>query len=1243
MQTKTLLGALAALSACFIGFLWWVYFSSAGTLPLAVPICGSLLPLVLVLAFWGVRLLTARRAALKLEHAIADDGAREQREASQVRGAEVDRLRGEFERAVKALKASKLASGSRRTSEAMYRLPWYAIIGPPASGKTTALRNSGLKFPYLPGTGDRLKGIGGTRHCDWWLTNHAILLDTAGRWSVDENERDEWLVFLDLLKKHRGDRPLNGIIAAVSIAGDPATSISGAAEDELREIALRMRERLDEITGRLGVALPVYLLFTKCDLLNGFVESFGNMSSEQRRQIWGFTAPLLQGVRRDPGAYFAQQFELLVTELEQRAVVRMGHEVSPQVIPTIYEFPAQFAALKERLTLFVDELFDASAYRETPLLRGAYFTSGTQEGAPADLLFEDIAGALKLRPPQYESREEKKGYFLHDMLLRVVVEDRALATTSEHELLRQHWKRRVSTSALFVAAALGTTLTADACQRNLQDITRTEAALAHNQSARKQTAGSAEADARPQHSAELLALEQDFARYELGSDRVDLGLYQGERVSPALERYYRNALVESIVRPLLNQNHAVLLMRTQQLQVSAGARHASELAAGAREELRDALSLHLLLTTPREGCTPKLLARQDFIRDRLLALWDEKAVARAAPERTNRRQLISRAIELMSREASGMNLVQDARAIEQARRALGDDDQVERLLARVIAEHAQRKQTLAQIPGLGGAVQARVPLSAAFTLEAWTQITRQVAAADFHENDGDWVFGCGASRRDDARAELDLETFRQNYLKRYEQAWRDFLGGLAGRAPGSLPEAENMLNELVSQPGVLGTLLQNVGDNTDLPLAANGGADSGDAASAQLKAALSAGLRATEGQVAQGGAARALATGAAKQLADDKLGRTDRAGLPLAQAAGSRSFEPLRQAFADFASFGHAETGAPSALEQYRHQLEPVLAALKAYRQDDTKLEALSTATLSALDGTELLLRRHSGSWTPRLRELLVPVLAGVLDLSQRGRGTQLGRAYCDAVYAPFQRELAGRFPLKPDSWDPASLAAFTRFFQPGSGSLWSFQAAHLGGYVSSEGGRFRFSGTHARGLLRDELLDFLQRSAAIAQAFFPEGAAGPSMSYRVRVRGAPGYSLTTFRAGSRAVQYDSGRETWTALEWPGDRDNAGVALSVTPYQGAGPRPLAFDNPWGLFMILQPRAGAHVLEQTTKQLSIGWKPKAGQNLVKVDFASDDPRSPLSLVPFGGAPHKLFPLTAPSRISQLGASCAELSR
>ena len=53
----------------------------------------------------------------------------------------------------------------------------------------------------------RCAGVGGTRNCDWWFTDEAVLIDTAGRYTTQDSDargrQAAWLGFLRLLKKHR--------------------------------------------------------------------------------------------------------------------------------------------------------------------------------------------------------------------------------------------------------------------------------------------------------------------------------------------------------------------------------------------------------------------------------------------------------------------------------------------------------------------------------------------------------------------------------------------------------------------------------------------------------------------------------------------------------------------------------------------------------------------------------------------------------------------------------------------------------------------------------------------------------------------------------------------------------------------------------------------------------------------------------------------------------------------------------
>ena len=136
-------------------------------------------------------------------------------------GAEIAILRQRIEEAQRHLK--RLRGADRRGKKYLYELPWYLLIGPPGAGKTTALTNCGLRFPLAERHGNRpVRGAAGTRNCDWFFTDEAVLMDTAGRYTTQDSDEkaDEaaWLGFLDLLKETRPRQPINGVLVAISLS-----------------------------------------------------------------------------------------------------------------------------------------------------------------------------------------------------------------------------------------------------------------------------------------------------------------------------------------------------------------------------------------------------------------------------------------------------------------------------------------------------------------------------------------------------------------------------------------------------------------------------------------------------------------------------------------------------------------------------------------------------------------------------------------------------------------------------------------------------------------------------------------------------------------------------------------------------------------------------------------------------------------------------------------------------------------
>ena len=144
------------------------------------------------------RIISRRRAAAKIAEAMTETVADD---------SDAPVLKQKMEDALAVLKRT-----GKSNARALYDLPWYLIIGPPGAGKTTALVNSGLKFPLAADNAAMaVQGVGGTRYCDWWFTEEAVLIDTAGRYTTQDSDakadRRSWLAFLDMLGRIvRGSR-----------------------------------------------------------------------------------------------------------------------------------------------------------------------------------------------------------------------------------------------------------------------------------------------------------------------------------------------------------------------------------------------------------------------------------------------------------------------------------------------------------------------------------------------------------------------------------------------------------------------------------------------------------------------------------------------------------------------------------------------------------------------------------------------------------------------------------------------------------------------------------------------------------------------------------------------------------------------------------------------------------------------------------------------------------------------------
>ncbi|MGH8445080.1 MAG: type VI secretion system membrane subunit TssM, partial [Solimonas sp.] len=425
--------------------IWFVgpYFAFAEHKPFE-SVTARLVVIVLLVLGWvvGVQLrqLLAARTGDKLARQVAAAPA-----GSATTPSDAQQLRERFAEAVTALRKSRRSGGN------LYELPWYVIIGPPGSGKTTAIANSGLHFPLAQKYGkEAVRGIGGTRNCDWWFTDEAVLLDTAGRYTTQDSDHSAdaagWSEFLRLLKRYRGRRPVNGVIVALS-----AADLLTQGEAGLRAHVAAVRARLDELNRHLGVVLPVYVLFSKCDLIAGFAEYFDDLDVEARKQVWGASLPLeLSESGRAAGAW-AGEFDLLQRRIQARVTERLDAERDPKRRAAIFGFPQQLAVFKPLASAFVDGVFAETHFDGRTLLRGIYFTSGTQTGTPIDRLIGAVASSFGLDAAgPARGTNAGRTYFIERLFRAVMFAEAGLAGFSRQRELR----RRMLQGAAYAGLAL---------------------------------------------------------------------------------------------------------------------------------------------------------------------------------------------------------------------------------------------------------------------------------------------------------------------------------------------------------------------------------------------------------------------------------------------------------------------------------------------------------------------------------------------------------------------------------------------------------------------------------------------------------------------------------------------------------------------------------------------------------------------------------------------------------------------
>lgn len=1167
LDTRTLavIGLLALAALLFLG---------ADTLKVgaiwAVAILVTLLGVWFIV--WAVRRWKANQAAQKLESAMDAEAERAIKSAPNKESrAEMVAVRERMHEAVKTIKTSKL--GLTSGSAALYELPWYAVIGNPAAGKSTAVVRSGLNFPFSDKTSSVIQGIGGTRNCDWFFTTEGILLDTAGRYSVHEEDRDEWLGFLSLLKKNRPKAPLNGVIIAASLA-----ELSGNRPEFAITLAKQLRQRVQELTEKLEVFAPVYVVFTKADLISGFAEFFEDRDRDERERVWGATLPYDPSAKADVVANFDRHFDELNDGLKEASITRMSMHRGEKLPPGVLTFPLEFTALKAPLRTFITTLFEDNPYQFRPIFRGFYFTSAVQEGQSTGRASQRVAERFGLTPANGSAPTAavvaQNGFFLRDLFSKVVFADRNLVQQyTSRTKLRWRYAAFFGGALLLGAMLAGWTWSYVGNRQLVANVQADLDKAIKLQEGRIDLASRLEALEIVQDRVDQLQRYRDERPWSL-----TLGLYQGDTIEQKLRATYLAGLQEVMLKPTaaaiasylseVNANAAQLqpLARAAdgsptpaKTSTSASPEPMGVYSAASTGNVSDAYNA--LKTYIMLGDRSRV--ETGHMGDQLTRFW--RGWLEANRGSMPREQLIRSAERILSFALTQVsapdfpstqtNLALLDTTRENLRRVVKGMPARERVYAEIKARAATRfpPMTVARLveDADRDIVAGSYAISGAFTREAWEGFVDDAfkEASTKESKADDWVLKTAS--QDDLTLEGSPEQIRkalvQLYKAEYVLEWQKFLQGVSVKEFADFEQAVARMNRL-GDPAAspVGKLIQALFDQTSWD---NPGILNERLAKSQkgfvdwFKQSI---LRMAPGRV------------------EVKLDvTTGQAAIPLG---------PIGKEFAGLTRLMVTRDNSPTLIRRYLESLSKIRTRFNQIKNQGDNGPASRQLMLQTLEGNselsealklveEQMLAGQTEAAKATLRPLLVRPLIQSFAVIVPPAETEINRVWTAQVYDPFQRTLSGKYPFDKASRLEATAGEMAKMFGP-EGSVARFSNEALGGLVVRRGDIVTPRTWADIGLrLRPEFASgFPVWVAPVAG----QGATGgsstaggggssasnePQTNFQMLPTPVPGLAEYTIEVDGQQLRYRNAVANWTNFVWPG-QGAPGVRISGLTIDG---------------------------------------------------------------------------------------------
>lgn len=997
--------------------------------------------------------------------------------------------------------------------------PWVAVLGLQGQGKTRLLGGPHPKrLPEYDHNGP-IKGADASAAPEdrprlFSAPGQAVFVEVPHALAHREDLRKSWLAELKLLNKR--SQPLHAIVLCVA-ADDLVTAADPIAR--AGEIGDLLAAEVSDLVTNLQIHVPVFLVVTRLDRLSGFgdvLAAFEDLSAPL-----GFELP--DGRSEELAVKeLRSRFDALAGWIDRRALRLLSRfrEPEPPRQGRIYTLVQQIAGMQEPLAAIAQRVLAARG-GDPVRLRGVFLTSAMQDGEPVvDAVLENLAKKTRGNfTPALPDPAPSKRIFAEELVGTHVLRAGGLARRTTRALQRSRAKRIAVGASLGLVGLYVALDSAGAAGRNRE---------LNQQTADASAAAAAELGGRrrvPVESGKIVPLRELLARWEdeSGDDRDDVrewGLFRDE-VVPPLRTFYKKAMFAGVTSILRDKAEA-------ELRDFAARFESPELIPDIEDRIRNRLSLrfYLLVTGDKKNYEMQPISQESkFLRETLRIRWSGSARTQTG---TAEYAAIERAVDKYVALAldSDFTLPRDAPLIEQVQEILKREDSVRAEVDKIVDEvngiQELSKINLRTLTGLPDLENDGTEVRAAFTIEGWAYVKRELASA--LEADS-WVLGLDQAQASQRQRRRGAE-MRTEYFKMYTEEWRRFVQRTRIAPPTSLDEGKRLMGELVKGPRLpLWRVFAELKRHTEI---------TDDYEYGDNKSLLAL-------------------------LSKDKDKNTG--GLVKADA--------VRKEFARLVIFGVAPEGkeGTAGLDQYHGRLKELRDAIGKALENKEEEKALVEQLRGAIDFTKSLVQdAELDTWTAGTTKLLVTPLEELLRMLVRDQGTGAVADWCARVVDPMYERFNGRYPFAADSRSDAAVADFEEFFHPENGFIRKAREELLSGYVVLEGNtvELRDRGRNDGPKLDPGVIRFLNRAQDIGTVFFQNEEL--RVDFELILACNPQVSKVEVTVEGKKIEFACGNEKPTLMRWPGKEEHG---ASLKAYGRQTNKVLAMSGEWGLFELLE--------------------------------------------------------------------------